>query len=189
MPRQADGGRTPDWEALYETAAAQAGYFSLAQARDAGYSPQLLQYYLGAGRVERSLRGMFRLVHFPPSEHEDLVPVWLWSGREGVFGLETALAMHQLSDALPSRHDLLVPEAWGARRLRVPRNVRLIVEDVPRADRQWMGPVPVTKPARTLRDCLEHHVPRELVDQAIAQAVKRRLVTRDEARAIKREAA
>jgi predicted transcriptional regulator of viral defense system len=189
MPRRAKNGHAPRWEALYQSASAQAGYFSLEQARDAGYSPQLLQYHVRIGRLERSLRGVFRLVHFPPMNNEDLVPVWLWSGREGVFGLETALAVHGLSDALPAHHDLLVPKSWAARRVRAPRHVHLHIGDVARSDRQWIGPVPVTTPVRTLRDCMKHHVERGLVDQAIAQAVQRRLVSRTEVAAIKREAA
>ena len=189
MPRRAENGRAPRWEALYETAAAQAGYFSLKQARDAGYSPQLLQYYLRVGRVERSLRGVLRLVHFPPTENEDFVPVWLWSEREGVFGLETALAIHGLSDALPAHHDLFVPNAWAPRRVLAPRNVRLYVDEVGHSEREWIGSVPVTTAARTLRDCMKHHVAPDLVEQAVAQAVGRGLVSRSEVRAIKREAA
>lgn len=189
MPRRAEDGSAPRWEVLYATAAAQAGYFSLEQARDAGYSPQLLQYHVRVGRIERPLRGVFRLVHFPPSDHEDLVAAWLWSNREGVIGLESALALHDLSDALPAHHDVVVPTSWAKRRVRPPKWIRVRVADVARADRQWIGPVPVTTPARTLRDCIRFHVAPELVEQAIAQAVRRRLVTRAEVRAMKREAA
>ncbi len=42
-------------------------------------------------------RGVYRLVHFPVGDHEDLTAVWLWSEREGVFSHETALALHDLS--------------------------------------------------------------------------------------------
>ena len=45
MPRQAtSGGCVPAWDTLYESAAAQAGYVTRAQATDAGYSPQLVDY-------------------------------------------------------------------------------------------------------------------------------------------------
>ena len=74
MPRLAEHGRAPRWDALYEKAAGQAGYFTLAEANEAGYSSQLLTYYLEIGRVERWARGIFRLVHFPASDREDLVP-------------------------------------------------------------------------------------------------------------------
>ena len=117
------------------------------------------------------------------------MPVWLWSKREGVFGLQTALAIHQLSDALPARHHIIVPKTWAARRVQVPKIVQLTVDDVQKSEWQWFGPVPVTTPARTLRDCIKQHVPPDLIEQAIAQAVQRKLVSRTEARAIEREAA
>jgi predicted transcriptional regulator of viral defense system len=189
MPRRAADGRIPDWNALYERAAAQDGYLSLEQAGAAGYSPQLLQHYLRVGKLERSLRGVFRLVHFPASDREDLVPTWLWSKREGVFGLQTALVIHELSDALPARHYLIVPETWAKRRVQVPKIVRLYIDDVPRPDWQWFGPVPVTTPLRTLRDCVKHHMPPDIVAQALAQAVQRKLISRREARALERDAA
>jgi predicted transcriptional regulator of viral defense system len=189
MPRRAPDGSLPSWDALYEIAAAQEGYFSNEQARKAGYSPQLLQHYVRVGRLERSLRGVLRLVHYPPSHREDLVPAWLWSRRQGVFGLQTALAIHQLSDVLPSRHHIIVPASWAKRRAQAPRIIDAVVDDVLASERLWHGPVPVTTPLRTLRDCVKHHVPPDLVEQAFAEAVQRRLVSRREVRAIEREAA
>jgi len=79
VPRRAASGHQPDRDALYDIAALQAGYFSLAQANDAGFSKQLLQFYLRDGRVDRAGRGIFRLHHFPSTfGDEDLVPIWLW---------------------------------------------------------------------------------------------------------------
>src|SRR5579863_8308772 len=100
MPRPASSGTTPDWDRLYETAAAQAGYVSLTQSLEAGYSRQLLRHYVKEGRLERAGRGIYRIVHYPIGENEDLVPLWLWSNQAGIFSHETALMLHQLSDAL-----------------------------------------------------------------------------------------
>ena len=66
----------PDWNRLFETAATQEGYFTTSQADEVGYSPQLLAKYLQNGRVVRARRGIYRVVHFPPGEHEDLVTAW-----------------------------------------------------------------------------------------------------------------
>jgi predicted transcriptional regulator of viral defense system len=120
MPRRSPDGAVPKRATLYEIAAAQAGYFSIEQAAEAGHSRQLLQYRLRSGEIERSLRGVYRLVQFPSSDREDLVPVWLWTNRQGVFGLETALAIHGLSDVLPAHHDVLVPSSWAKRRVKAP---------------------------------------------------------------------
>jgi predicted transcriptional regulator of viral defense system len=182
VPRYAADGHAPDWNGLYERAASQAGYFTAKQVAAAGYSLQLLQYYLRTGALERWGRGLFRLVQFPPTDHEDLVPTWLWSGGDGVFGLDSALALHTLSDALPAKQHLLVPAAWRKRRLRAPPGVLLTFVDVPPADRAWFGPVPATTPLRTVRDCIDHHVSPELVEQAITEGVRRRLFTRADVR-------
>lgn len=178
MPRMAASGSSPDWARLYELAAAQAGYFTATDAAEASFSLPLLQHHLKAERLERAGRGVFRLVQFPPTDEEWLVPAWLWSGREGTFSHETALALHGLSDALPAKLHLTVPAAWRARRLKVPRNWVLHHADVLSDEREWIGPVPVTVPLRTVADCVLDGVSPELVEQAIAEGVRRRLFTR-----------
>ena len=55
--------RSPDWDHLFEIAAAQTGRFTTQQAAEAGYSPQLLAHHLGARRMVRVRRGVYRLVH------------------------------------------------------------------------------------------------------------------------------
>ena len=172
----------PDWDALFEVAQAQAGYFTTQQAAAAGYSPQLLAY-LGSKKVARIRRGIYRLVHFPASDHEDLVVLWLWSEQAGVFSHETALALHDLSDVLPGKVHLTLPAAWRRRRLRVPAGLVLHFADVGDADRASFSAVPVTAPLRALRDCIEAKVAPSLVRQAILQARRRGLITaREEAR-------
>lgn len=184
MPRKRPDGQSPEWDKLYELAAAQAGYFQLAQARDAGYSPPLLEYYVRDGRVERVARGIFRLAHYPPSDHEDLVVAWLWSDRFGAFSHETALVLHELSDALPAKQHLTVPSVWERRRLRVPENLILHFADLAENDKDWKGPLPVTTPLRTVVDCKTDHSPPDLVRQAATQGVKRGLFTREEVRRV-----
>lgn len=172
----------PDWNRLYEVAAGQEGLFTTEQALGAGYSPQLLVHYVRNGRIRRLRRGIYRLVHFPAGEHEDLVERWLWSEQQGVLSHQTALALHELSDVLPARVHLTLPDAWRARRLRVPRDVVLHHADVPAAERSWIGAVPITSPARTLRDCAAEHLAPDLLRQALDQALARGLVARREVR-------
>lgn len=179
MPRPAASGTHPDWNRLYELAAGQGGYFTLDDAAEAGFSPPLLQHHLKAHRIERSGRGVLRLVNFPTTDEEDLVPVWLWSDRTGVFSHETALVMHGLSDALPGKKHLTVPIAWSKRRLRVPTGVVLHYADLAKADASWRGPVPVTTPLRTVVDCSIDAVAPDLVQQAIRQGIRRGLFTRE----------
>lgn len=173
----------PDWDALYDAAAAQQGYFTTAQAATAGFSRPLLTHRLRTGWVTRARRGIYRLVHFPEGEHEDLVVLWLWSERRGVFSHETALALHDLSDALPAATHLTLPAAWEGRRLRVPDGVLLHYADLGEGDATWRDAVPITSPARTVNDCVAANVPPELVQQAVEQGLSRGLFAREEVRA------
>jgi len=177
MTRHARSSATaPDWDALFDAAQAQAGYFTTRQAARAGYSPQLLAY-LGDKKVLRVRRGIYRLVHFPSSDHEDLVVSWLWSERAGVFSHETALALHDISDALPAKVHLTMPASWRRRRLRVPAGLVLHFADIGERERTSFGAVPVTAPLRTLADCIEADLAPGLLDQAVSQARRRGLIT------------
>jgi predicted transcriptional regulator of viral defense system len=176
----------PDWNHLYMTAAAQEGLFTTADAREAGYSPQLLVHHVRTGRAVRVRHGIYRLVHFPAGEHEGLVVAWLWSERAGVISHQTALALHELSDVLPARVHLTLPSAWQRRRFRVPAGVVLHHSDVPAEDQSWFGAVPVTHPRRTLNDCATEGLSPELLRQAAQQALRRGLVTKAELGAVER---
>lgn len=169
----------PDENRLYQTAAAQEGLFTTAQAAEAGYSPQLLAHHLGKRRVERVRRGVYRLVRFPPGEHEDLVAVWLWSESQGVFSHETALSLQGLSDVLPAKAHLTLPRAWKSRRLRFPHGVVPHYADVPRQDRIWVGAIPVTSAARTVVDCATARLSPDLLRQALEEGLEQGLFSAD----------
>jgi predicted transcriptional regulator of viral defense system len=172
--------RKPSWNRLYELASGQEGHFTTQQAADAGYSPQLLRKHIQAGRVVRIRRGIYRLVHFPAGEHEELVVVWLWSERQGVFSHQTALGLHGLSDILPSKIHLSVPASWSSRRLRVPAGVIVHHADVTKGERSWFGAVPATSPSRTLEDCSRDKISPDLLRQAARDALARGLVGKRE---------
>lgn len=171
---------SPDWDRLFETAAAQDGLFTTQQASKAGYSRPLLAHHVDAGRFARVRRGVYRLVHFPAGEHEDLTTVWLWADQEGVFSHQTALALHDLSDVLPARVHMTVPGSWKRRRLRVPEGVVLHYGAIPPSERSWFGPVPATSPLRTLADCADASLSPDLLRAAALDALDRGLVARDE---------
>ena len=170
----------PNWDLLFEIGSAQEGYFTTRQAAEAGYSSQLLLKHIHAGRVTRTRRGIYRLVHFPAGEHEELVVAWLWSDRAGVVSHQTALLLHGLSDVLPAHVHLTLPKAWRSHRLRIPDGVVLHHADVPPLDRAWFGAVPTTNPRRTLNDCVQEDLPPDLLREAAQQAIRRGLVNRAE---------
>jgi len=169
-----------NWDHLFEVAAGQEGLFTSQQAAAAGYSPQLLLHHVRTRRMLHVRRGIYRLVHFPAGEHEELVVAWLWSGRAGVVSHQVALALHELSDVLPAHVHLTLPSVWRRRRFRVPPDVMLHHADVPPGDRSWFGAVPMTNPRRTLNDCARAGLSPELLQQAARQALRRGLVAKTE---------
>ncbi len=176
----------PNWDGLYEVASAQEGYFSTREAAAAGFSSQLLLKHIHAGRVSRARRGVYRLVHFPAGDHEELVIIWLWSEKQGVLSHQTALALHGLSDVLPAKAHLALPSSWRKRRLRAPPSVFLHYGDVPKRERAWFGAVPATSPRRTLSDCANEKLAPDLLRQAAREALRRGLVTKDDLTDVKR---
>lgn len=168
----------PDWDELYEIAAGQRGYFTKAQAERAGYSGPLLAKYMQKNRVIRVGWGIYRLVHFPSSEHEELVRLWLRFDKQAVFSHETALSLHGLSDVLPSVVHVSLPESWRKRRLTLKEELDLHYEDLKKNNVVWVGPVPVSSPVKTIEDCSEARTSPELVQQAIEQGLDRGLFRR-----------
>lgn len=116
--------KRPAWDVLFEVTKAQARFFTTRLAAPTGYPPRLFAY-LGGKKVARVRRGFYRLVHFPASEHEQLVVLWLRSGQTGVVSHETALPLHHLSDVLPGKVHLAVPTGWRLRHLRIPAGLVL----------------------------------------------------------------
>lgn len=115
---------------------------------------------------------------YPVQEREELALVWLWSGQVGVFSHQTALALHGLSDLLPSRTHVTLPLSWRARRIKPPESTILHYGDIPENDRMWFGAVPVTTIARTLNDCANDNLQPDILRQAVSQALRRKLVRR-----------
>ena len=172
----------PDWTALRLVAAAQAGFFTAAQAAETGFSKQLLSMHTAKGRFQRPLRGIYRFADFSRIERpltpveraqDDLVVAWLWSGSRGVVSHESALLLHDLSDALPARIHITLPTEDAHRRREVPPSFILHFADLAAGDQVWMGPIPVTTPARTVLDVAARHGDADLVRQAIDQGLRR----------------
>jgi predicted transcriptional regulator of viral defense system len=165
---------------LFELADRQAGYFTAAQARALGYSDRLIHHHKRQGNWLESGWGLYRLRDYPASEEEELVRLSLWSrdkrGRpQAVVSHDTALALHELSDLMPSRYHLSVPP--GFRKNPPPgvvlHRVRLHPDEV-----AWRGGYRITTPLRTLLDAARSGVSPEHVAEAARQALERGLVRR-----------
>lgn len=161
---------------LREIAATQAGYFSLAQANEAGYSSQLIHHHCKTGKFERVRRGIYHFPDYPSGERDDLVILWLWSEQLGVFSHSTALSLHDLSDLLPERIHMTLPESQRGRQRELPPGLLLHFAELPEQDRTWYATVPVTSTRRTLLDCVAYGLSPSLLRQALEQAVTRGLL-------------
>ena len=166
---------------LHALAAAQGGYFTAKQARAAGYGYAHLAYHAGAGTFERTGPGLYRLADVPPSEHDDLVRLALWSRDradvpQAVASHDTALALHGIGELLPASTHLTVPSGF---RKASPKGVVLHHAHLSTADVVDREGFSVTTPLRTLVDVASaDRVPAEQVAKAAADAVSRGLVRR-----------
>ena len=168
--------KRPDVRALETEAYEQYGYFTARQAREHGFSSQLLNHHARRGRYESVRRGLYRLRGFPTSEHDEMREKWMAVGTEkAVLSHQSALALLELSDTIPDAVHLLVPRR--NRGLRRPPGVvvhtRPDDEDVPTV---WRDGLPLTAPARTLVDVVDDLQP-EQEAMSVRQALRRGLIT------------
>lgn len=176
---------------LYELAEGHAGYFTAAQARDAGvHQVRLIQLHQ-RGDLERVTRGVYRLTRFPVSPLGQYMEAALWPqvrrpDAHGVISHESALAIYGLSDASPAKVHLTLPTAFRIRRT-LPDHLVLHYADLKPRDEQRVEGVPVTTPVRAIRDAHENHLGPVLVRQAIAGGRRTGHLTLAEADALERE--
>ena len=163
---------------LYLVAERQAGYFTAAQALEAGYSYPTQTYHQQRGHWIRDGWGLYRLRLFPRTPHEDLVRLMLWSrNRRGdpqaVVSHESALAAYELSDVLPAKTHLTVPRRF---RKDAPEGVILHHGDMPADDARERDGFRVTTPLRTLLDVAASPLSPEHVEAAVREALGQGLV-------------
>ena len=166
---------------LSDLAQTQGGYFTAKQAAAVGYGKRHLDYHVKARNFERVERGLFRLPDIPPSEHDDLIRLSLWSrGRndrpQAVVSHETALAVHGLGELLPTRTHLIVPRSFRKKPLAgcVLHKSRLAANEV--EEREGFR---VTTPLRTLLDVAEREtVTQEQLNQVVKQALAEGIIRR-----------
>ncbi len=164
----------PDYDLLYQIAENQAGYFTARQAREVGFSWERLSNNAKIGKFIRIAHGIYRLVHFPGSPHEDLFVAWLRTGPKSVISHESALAVYELSDAIPSKVHVIVPRTASRRR----KDIRLHTNQLRADEITSRAGLPITKVSRTIADVAASGLATELVHQAIHEALQRGLTTR-----------
>jgi predicted transcriptional regulator of viral defense system len=175
---------------LVAVAQRQGGYVTAKQARKAGFDYSHLAYHVGVGNLSRAGHGLYQLPELPRSPHDQFVRLVLWSRDrddrpQAVVSHDSALALHELSDAIPTRIHLSVPISF---RKRAPRGCVLHRACLGAADVQdWEG-LRVTTPLRTLIDLAdEGRFGREQLGRAVEDALARGAVRRNQIEAALRE--
>jgi predicted transcriptional regulator of viral defense system len=166
----------PDYSQLYNIVEEQGGYFTAAQARHVGFSWERLSNNVKSGKFQRVASGVYRLVQFPASAHEDLIVTWLFAGSNSTISHESALAFYELSDVLPAEVHLIVPRTASRRRSNIRQHTNQLAPD----EITRRGGLRVTTVARTIADVASRGLAEEQVCQAVQEALQRGLVSQEE---------
>ncbi|MFD3729875.1 hypothetical protein [Streptomyces sp. NPDC058632] len=169
--------RTDSRAALWRTAAGQRGYFTAAQALEAGYSYQAQRYHAQHGNwlvIDRALYRFREFSDLPGEGDEQLVRWSLWSKGRAVVSHATALAVHDLGTANPSRIHLTVPRRFRQKSdVVILHRAELVDSDV--EDRAGYR---VTVPSRAIAECAADDDDQDVIDGAVADALEQGIVTR-----------
>lgn len=167
---------------LYRIAEEQSGYFTAAQALEAGYSYESQHYHHRAGNWLREGWGIYRLALYPFTQGEELVRLMLWSrDRAGtiqaVVSHDSALEAYELSNVLPGKVHLTVPNGF---RKQPPKEVTLHYADLPAEDIRKQDGYRITTPLRTLLDAAASPLSPEHLEAAATDAFRSGLVRRED---------
>jgi len=134
-----------------------------------------------AGLPLKRRKSLYRLSQYPLTSRPDLIVWQLWSRNrqdrpQGVFSHATALTLHELSDAMPSKLDMTVPAGFQ-RMAAIPGVLRLHRAHLGEPDIETIDGVRVTTPLRTLIDVIvDGVIAPEVQLQAVDEAIRRGLV-------------
>lgn len=159
---------------LTQIASRQSGYFTAAQALDAGYSYSAQRYHVHVGNWEQVDRALFRLPEWPVDSEEQYVRWFLWSKGRAVVSHETALSIYELSDVNPARIHLTVPPGFRRNAPGVVLHTAELADDDIHDRRGYL----ITTPLRTVLDVAASDLELDEVAKAIADGERQGRFTR-----------
>jgi len=175
----------PDNDRLFAIAESQDGYFTMAQALEAGFARSTHSYHVKAGNWLRERRGIYRLRRFPVSDTGYLVPWALWSRNragepQGVYSHTTALALRDLSDVNPSKLHMTVPPGFR-RNSEIPQVLVLHKAKLAPHEVIHERGYALTSPMRAIIDsAISGDADPEMLRHALDEGTKRGMITRRE---------
>lgn len=174
-----DGAAKPDQQCLFDLASSQGGYFTAAQATDCGYSRSLLAHHAGSGKFRRTKHGLYRLVEFPSSPHEEVIATWLAAGKdEAIVSHESALDLMELSDVIPDSIHITVPRSRRYRTSFPGVTIHTTTRDIQRSDTTVVEGIRISNATRSIVDSADYGTAPEQVISAVKQALDRGLTTK-----------
>jgi predicted transcriptional regulator of viral defense system len=185
IPNMHDAISSPDHEKLFAIAESQDGYFTMAQALEAGFARSTHSYHVKAGNWIREYRGIYRLRHFPMTENGHLVLWSLWSRNlrgnpQGVYSHTTALALRDLSDANPSKLHMTVPPGFR-RNSATPSVLVLHKAKLEPGELVRERGFSITTPMRAILDsAVSGDADPDMLHQALTEGLRRGIITRSE---------
>jgi predicted transcriptional regulator of viral defense system len=189
MPETKRNPQVDRIQKLLEVALYQHGYFTAKQAEQIGYLPTNFQHHVKSGAWVREERGLYRIKTVPASSHRygQMMHYQLWSRNRadkplGIYSHETALALFELSDVMPAKLHMSVPQSFR-KWAKTPAVLKLYFDDIDPADVMNVEGILVTKPLRTILDLIRTgETSAEFIEQAIWEAMERGMVTLKEFR-------
>ena len=160
---------------LYALAEAQGGYFTSSDASALGYTTAHQHFHVKRGNWVRVDRGIYRLKRFPSAEREDLIRWWLWSRKKGAISHESAAAVYDLGDVLPTKTHLTVPPDF---RKKATAGVVLHKAPFDEKDVEMREGCRVTTPLRTILDLARARMDQERLTAVVKDALRKGLVDR-----------
>lgn len=179
--------KTHAYDTVHELALDQHGVFTTAQAKALGVDPKTLWAMANRDRIKRLSFGVYQDLGAPTTPWTQYMTAVLWpQGETGVLSHQTALSLMELSDVNPAKIHLTLPLGYRVRR-QIPGVLMLHWADLPEGDVGSVEAVPVTKAARTIRDCAKAHIGPALLRQALEDGIRTGWLRRKEAQGLRRE--
>jgi len=170
---------------IYEIASKQGGYFTAWQAKKAGFIETNHPYHVQKGNWIREWRGIYRLVRYPIQDDSQfaLWSIWAMNRKgemQGIYSHETALALFDLSDAMPEKLNITVPRSFR-RHSQIPQILHIHFGENNPGDFEERQGYRVTKPFKTVIDLIRiRSTSPEIINQAIKQALDKGYITRSQ---------
>lgn len=164
-------GNSPE-NNLFRIASGQQGYFTSAQAIEAGYDNSNHSYHVEQSNWIREIRGIYRLAKFPISNEGQYIIWSLWSRNrkgeiQGTYSHESALSLYDITDVMPSKLHMTVPKNFR-RGKPLPKILILHKSTLHKKDIIQRQGYQLTSPYRTVLDIISEA---SLEDTFIKQAI------------------